>query len=433
MINDKFNTNELKQILFVTASFPYPPGEQFIESEIEHWSNLSWAKVMLLPNISKGAPRTAPNDIKVLPSASLDTKMYKIIFILRASFSLLLWREIAYLIGKKRLTFATGFTALRSVAKTLKEKLKLTKTIQCIGHVDVAYCYWNTESSYAACLLKEKRLISRVISRAHRFDLYEERRSQNYMPLKRQFVHTFDKIYAISNEGEHYLHRTYGFSPKQLTVSRLGVRRAKKLSMASSANELRIVSTSFCVPVKRIHLIIAGIRSFAQLRPQESIFWTHVGDGPLRENLEKEATQQLGKLNNIRWHFSGMLKNDDVLKFYERNTVDVFINCSVSEGVPVSIMEAMAHGIPAIAPSIGGIPELIDKSCGVLLPINFSIGDIVSAIERVSLKEHKNAYRIAAQERINNLYSAEKNYTNFVKSIKDELDPEGSHQVEDDL
>ena len=48
---------------------------------------------------------------------------------------------------------------------------------------------------------------------------------------------------------------------------------------------------------------------------------------------------------------------------------DIFITTSISDGTPVSLLEAMASGLPCIATSVGGIPEWIeDKRSGLLIP-----------------------------------------------------------------
>ena len=45
----------------------------------------------------------------------------------------------------------------------------------------------------------------------------------------------------------------------------------------------------------------------------------------------------------------GHINNPDLLKLYADSSVDLFLNTSSKEGVPVSIMEAMVRGVPAIA------------------------------------------------------------------------------------
>jgi glycosyltransferase involved in cell wall biosynthesis len=101
------------------------------------------------------------------------------------------------------------------------------------------------------------------------------------------------------------------------------------------------------------------LRALAQLEP--GAFTVRiVGDGPEREALEEEA------------HSLGLA---DVQFLGERNDVpaqiddaDVFALASRSEGLPVSVLEAMAAGLPVVASAVGGVPELLDEGTGRLVP-----------------------------------------------------------------
>ncbi len=60
---------------------------------------------------------------------------------------------------------------------------------------------------------------------------------------------------------------------------------------------------------------------------------------------------------------SDRIDNENVHQFYHDNRVDWFMLMSETEGgVPVSICEAMSHGVPVIAASSGAIPEIVDSS-----------------------------------------------------------------------
>ena len=79
----------------------------------------------------------------------------------------------------------------------------------------------------------------------------------------------------------------------------------------------------------------------------------------------------------------GNVNNNQVIDFYRTNPPHVFINVSSSEGVPVSIMEAISFGIPIIATDVGGNPEIcIENYNGFLLNKDFSNQDLQRMICR---------------------------------------------------
>jgi glycosyltransferase involved in cell wall biosynthesis len=84
-----------------------------------------------------------------------------------------------------------------------------------------------------------------------------------------------------------------------------------------------------------------------------------IGDGPEREALIREATRA-GVTDRVR--FLG--HRDDAREWLPAS--DVYVNSSISEGVSLTILEAMAAGIPVIATGVGGTPEVVDKASGTL-------------------------------------------------------------------
>ena len=76
------------------------------------------------------------------------------------------------------------------------------------------------------------------------------------------------------------------------------------------------------------------------------------------------ASELLDPKENVICELLGELDGAHVQRIYDTRPFDVFINTSKKEGVPVSIMEAMRHGIPVIAPRVGGIPELVTPDRG---------------------------------------------------------------------
>lgn len=111
-----------------------------------------------------------------------------------------------------------------------------------------------------------------------------------------------------------------------------------------------------------------ALRAVAELRNPPALTLLVVGEGPEREALEALATS-LGIGQRIR--FLG--KRDDVPALLRIS--DIFLQCSETEGLSMSIIEALHAGLPCIVSRVGGNPELVkDGENGTL----FQTGDIPS-------------------------------------------------------
>jgi glycosyltransferase involved in cell wall biosynthesis len=96
---------------------------------------------------------------------------------------------------------------------------------------------------------------------------------------------------------------------------------------------------------------------------------TLVGDGTERKSLE-ELARQMGIADRVV--FAGFASQETVRDCLMQT--DVFILPSFAEGVPVSLMEAMACGVPVIATHVGGIAELIEPGAtGLLVPASDAV------------------------------------------------------------
>lgn len=401
-------------LIFFTSSFPYPPGEQFIETEIKYIAESKFDKKLLFPHSAKGLPREVPENIEV--HEYLDG-ISKLNFVFKASINNLFLKEIKYLIKNGNLRVSTVKQALKYVALVLRAYTGIKKWCQSHDDIDVAYVYWNSTTSYAACLAKKNGMIKKVVTRAHGGDLYEERQESEYMPLKRRFVNDFDQVHALSEEGKEYLISQYGFKDSCVWVSPLGVDIPLSVSSPSSRNDIIIVSVSFCHKVKRIDKIIDSIALFASERNETSVKWSHIGGGQLLDDLQKYAENKLASCENVKFDFLGSQDNKFVLRFYQENDIDLFINLSESEGVPVSVMESMAAGIPAIATDVGGVSSLVDMSNGYLLDPTPTILEVSEAIRVMQIKAKDVETRNNARMKIINKYNAEKNYRKFVADL----------------
>lgn len=403
-------------LILLTAHFPFHPGEQFLEEEIKWWEKGYKKKLVIMPGWASGQPRKVPSnciiDCTLAEKASFFTKLFAVC---RALMSSLFWREVLFIWKMHRSEFFSclkiGFWKTQLV---FVYYCKLKKVVR-RGEEVTIYSYWNDTLSFAAALLRKQQMVKRLICRAHRFDVYEYSRPYGYMALKRQFVKSFDQVHAISNEGRNYLMKEYGFTDEVVLVSRLGVAVEEFVNVPSQDPFFVILSLSYCVPVKRIDKIIQAIAKLKDLDEERRIKWCHIGSGPELMKLQSQAKEVLFE-RGVEWCFHGELPNNAVHQFLRNESIDVLVNTSDSEGVPVSIMEAMSYGIPVIAPSIGGIAELVNRQTGVLLP---PIPDIDSIARALSNYGHfKNPQtRIAAKEHIAKQFNAERNYPSFIETL----------------
>jgi len=410
----------MTSLVILTVSFPYEGGEQFIESEIFYWDNTKFKKVLIYPSNRQGLERLYPENINILNEFSpANSKLEKLYFAFLGFFSSIFWKELKYLFFSKKINFTSIYYALAKVSGTLKYSKYLKKSVKDIDGEIIIYSYWNDVSYYAACFLKRKGIVGKVISRAHGFDVYEERHPNNYMPLKRQFRHDVDRVFLLSDRARNYYKDKYNYPLNRLAVARLGVvLPIKDFEYTNIYNELNILSLSYCVSLKRIDKIMDAINDFS-IKHNIKVKWTHIGAGDLFDELKQRALNIVKENGNLKADFLGQLSNSEVHNWLLKNNISVFINASESEGVPVSIMEAMSYGIPTIAPNIGGISDLVNEQNGFLMSSKADILEITTGLETILFSKDITSYRENARKTVEDRFNSEKNYHEFVHIIEE--------------
>lgn len=406
----------MKKIILITSSFPYHLGEQFLETEIKYYDGIN---VTILPMSSDKKMRTIPNKIK-LDNSLIEKKhtiVKKIYYRLKSLGSGIFYKEF----------FSQVRVNLKRIKPFLSSMYGYQRSYNIFDHYfkdqkdlenTIVYTYWNAEATYALQRLK-KKYGYRLVSRIHRGDLYQERKTNCYMPLKHLFADNIDKVFTITQSANEYLSKTYGFKDETLELSRLGVDDNFIKCNSSLENHFSIASCSFLVDVKRVDKIIDTITILSKQYPSITFEWNHIGSGPLEDNLQQFARKKLSNMSNVKYKFLGHLDNQEVYVFYKNNAVDVFVNVSESEGVPVSIMEAMSCHIPIVAPNVGGISDMIiDKSSGKLLSEKCELDEIIEALSEVEFFKNE-ATREKAYEVYLEKYDAKKNYTEFIETLKE--------------
>ena len=126
-----------------------------------------------------------------------------------------------------------------------------------------------------------------------------------------------------------------------------------------NSKKIIFISVGRLIPCKNHNLLI---RSFARLeKSYPNVELWLIGDGNLREEL-KATAKKLGVIKKVIFH--GIVNNiPDML-----SQADVFVMSSDTEACPISMLEAMASGLPIISTKVGGIPELVENN-GLLVEV----------------------------------------------------------------
>jgi glycosyltransferase involved in cell wall biosynthesis len=292
---------------------------------------------------------------------------------------------------------------MKGVTRLMQHLADATRLRDALPEGDVHYSYWCGAGAAALAMRKERGSPVRAVSRAHGGDLYREQWSPPYIPAQARVVTGLDHVFPVTRDGAHLL---TGIAPTaHVEVARLGVEMPAEVARPSQDGVVRVLTCSSVVPVKRLDRMVAALASV-----RSRVEWTHVGGGPGLPALQESAARLPA---SVTARFTGQLSREDALRRYSSAPVDLFVNTSDSEGFPVALAEAMARGIPAIAPRIGGIAELLDDTCGRVLPAKPDPAAIATAIDELGALA--SARRAAARARIAESMNAEVNFRAFAE------------------
>jgi len=288
--------------------------------------------------------------------------------------------------------------------KILVSKIKAAKS-------PLLYFYWGDNLCWMLPYLKhdlgDKSL--KTIIRLHRTDLYEHLKA-DYAPIRKKIFSIADVIVPISEDGRNYLQAMYPQFVSKIKLSRLGV-FDHGLNPSHNSSSRTVVSVSGVVEVKRVEKIFEILQ-----KSTEHISWHHFGDGPLLERIKQIASQ---KRKDLQVFFHGYVENTAIMEFFRVQPVDLLINASASEGLPVSVMEALSFGIPVMATDVGGTSELVNDDVGKLINADFQIEaaaaevDKLLSLERSKKEKMRSSSRKCFEEKVN----AAVNYPDFYLKV----------------
>lgn len=254
----------------------------------------------------------------------------------------------------------TNFTAYKELVKLIERE-----------NIDYIHCNTPT-GGILGRLAGKKCKVKKVIYQAHGFHFYKGAPKKNwliYYPVEKWLAHLTDAIITINKEdyelaenkfklrngGKVYYVSGVGIDPSQYIAE--GNSRAEKRSeLGLNDGDIALISMGDLIERKNYD---TSIRAIAEAKNKKLQYYI-CGKGPEEENL-KTLAENLGVSDQV--HFLGFRSDIKALL----SAADVFLFTTKQEGLPRSMMEAMASGLPCIASRIRGNTDLLEGTEGGFL------------------------------------------------------------------
>ncbi len=215
-----------------------------------------------------------------------------------------------------------------------------------------------------------------------------------------------DRVVCVSPKVADFVVERVGVPRNKIVVIPNGVdladfshlpdKRAARAALGLSADRLVLGTVSRLHPVKRLDVLL---RALVWLGSAQTVI---VGYGPEERRL-KVLAEQLGLEKRV--HFVGQQR--DVRPWLA--AMDVFVLSSDWEGMPNAVLEAMACGLPVVATSVGGTPDIVvDGGTGLLVPPRdpLSLAEALRAL--AADPDRRRGMGIAGRQRVVLCFSAER-------------------------
>lgn len=405
----------LKTLILFLYQYPFRTSEPFMETEIGFLATKFDRIIIFSVNMSKTdiQTRAVPKNVQCYPINCPHNKLSNII---RGLFCCEKGYKRFHFNFKK--TISSLYTIGR-MKRVYKKALKIVLDNDITGNC-VIYSYWLNLPLPAILLkryfIKHNRKNVVTISRGHGYDIYSERSGINYLPFQKEYIRDLDCVFPCSENGSAYLKSKYPSFYSKISVSRLGTTYQGENPKAIN-DKINFVTCCRFRKLKRLDLFA---KAFSILQKSGlPVIWTLIGDGEEENNLFSLFKELNIETSVIK---IGRLQNAGVIDYYRNNHVDFFVNTSTTEGVPVSIMEALSFGIPCIATNVGGTSEILDESCGTIVDKNITPEQLSIIIKNEIENKHRFLKRENAKEMWKNKCSAETLYSEWANKLSKMLD-----------
>ena len=252
-------------------------------------------------------------------------------------------------------------------------------------HYDLIHCHSPIGGAVCRIAAKsERKRGTKIIYTAHGFHFYKGAPLKNWLlfyPVEKLCSYWTDVLITINTEDYELAERNFaadkikyvpGVGVDIVKFKNIRIDRQKKRALLNISDDIIVLLSVGELNVNKNHQIV--LKALAKLNDKK-IHYVIAGEGIQREYLVSLASK-LGISSQL--HLLGYRR--DVPELCQ--ITDMYILPSIREGLNVSVMEAMASGLPCLIARIRGNTDLIDEGKGGFLFNPLSIDDVSKAIEK---------------------------------------------------
>ena len=206
----------------------------------------------------------------------------------------------------------------------------------------------------------------------------------------------FDRTVAVSREMKNTLVECHGFSDKKVTVIHNGI-PIHGIACTRERQRVIVGSAGRLFAVKDYSLMVDIAKSV--IAKSEVVDFVIAGDGPeysmLNEKIEKYGLEDRFK----------MIGHQDNMDAFFRG-IDIYINTSMHEGIPMSVLEAMSYKLPVVVPEVGGFPEIVENNVNGFLVSGRDPEIFAKKVLKLIQPDFRKKMAIAAKQRVETNFSS---------------------------
>lgn len=260
------------------------------------------------------------------------------------------------------------------------------KSVMRQGGIDLLHCHFGTRAHLAAALRSLGLIDVGIVTTFHGFDLSAliRRKGRSHY----QLLFRFGALFLPISEMWARTLRELGCDPARICVHRVGIDcalnefRERRLDLRANM-PVKLISVGRLVEKKGHAYTLQALAELRRERPDLSVTLDIVGEGELTQSLRREVAAL--RLDDIVT-FHGGLPHGETLALLDEAAVFVLPSVTAGdgdmEGIPVSLMEAMARGMPVISTYHSGIPELVEDGVSGFLVPERDVAALARAIAR---------------------------------------------------